>query len=360
MACRLNRVAAILFAVSELLGCAGTKSRELLAAPEATPGPMFESRGGISLELRGPLEAIFAERDGERTYHPGVISYVDSSGTPVSLDVRLRIRGRSRSSAETCSFAPIRVRLRKKDARGTIFEGQRSLRLVTHCRPTSSFEQGILLEFLIYRMYNEISDASLRVRLAVVTYVDTGTETKPLTRFGFFVEDLDAAARRLGGKRLEVERMKREKLDAARLNELEVFQYMIGNTDFSPVSGPRDKPCCHNTVLIARKGQSPFAIPYDFDRSGLVNAPYATPHPDLSIDLVTQRLYRGSCRALPELPRTFERLRERRTAIEGLLDNQVGLDSRSRGRARRYIGQFYRQLERPDRLTKRFERRCRD
>lgn len=357
---RLSRIAALVFVGLELLSCAGSNGPALSASIAATPGTMFESQGAFSLELRGPLEAIFAEREGERTFRPGVISYVDASGKPVDVDVRLRIRGRSRASTSTCSFPPIRVRVKKKDARGTIFEGQRSLRLVTHCRRAPQYEQGILLEFLSYRIYNAITDASLRVRLAAIRYVDTSDEKeRPLERLGFFIEDVDAAARRLDGKRLEVRRIPREKLDAALLNQYEVFQYMIGNTDFSPVGTAEEKPCCHNSVLIARKGSRPFAIPYDFDRSGLVNAPYATPHPDLSIERVTQRLYRGSCVALPELPKTFARLRDRRSSIENLFDSQPELDSRNRGRAQRYIGQFYKQLEKPDRLTKRFKKACR-
>ena len=234
------------------------------------------------------------------------------------------------------------------------------MRLVTHCRSQLSYEQGILLELLAYRIFNAISDASLRVRLAAIRYVDTDAGDDSTTRFGFFVEDVDSAARRMGGKRLEVERIKRDKLDAARLNELEVFQYMIGNTDFSPRGGPKDKPCCHNTVLVIRKGEAPFAVPYDFDRSGLVNAPYATPNPKLRIRTVTQRLYRGSCRTVPELPSTLDRFLSQRAVVDELIGTHVGLNPRSRARARRYLGEFYRELEDPDQLAKRFEKRCRE
>ena len=100
MTTRLARLAALLLALAPLAGCSA-KSPALAVTSHSTPGRLFESRGPFSLELRGPLKSVFSERTGERTYHPGVISYSDASGEVVNVDVRLRIRGRSRSKAET-------------------------------------------------------------------------------------------------------------------------------------------------------------------------------------------------------------------------------------------------------------------
>ena len=64
---------------------------------------------------------------------------------------------------------------------------------------------------------------------------------------------------------------------------------MIGNTDWG---------CTYlqNIVLITKdSAKAPFAIPYDFDHAGIVDAPYARPAEELEISSIRERLYRGYC-----------------------------------------------------------------
>ena len=73
---------------------------------------------------------------------------------------------------------PLFVSFGDETARGTLFEGQTMLPLTTHCRDSSSYEQYVLKEYLAYRIYNLLTDKSLRVRLARVrTATPAGTES---------------------------------------------------------------------------------------------------------------------------------------------------------------------------------------
>ena len=73
-----------------------------------------------------------------------------------------------------------------------------------------------------------------------------------------------------------------------------MFNYMIGNTDWSAVRG-------HNTKLMRTQPGEYLTVPYDFDFSGAVDARYASPDPSLTeqhrLRRVTDRLYRGLCRS---------------------------------------------------------------
>jgi hypothetical protein len=76
---------------------------------------------------------------------------------------------------------------------------------------------------------------------------------------------------------------------AKEFNKMAVFEYMIGNTDWSV-------PYLQNIILISKDStKAPFAIPYDFDHAGIVDAPYAKPAEELEISSVRERLYRGFC-----------------------------------------------------------------
>ena len=97
--------------------------------------------------------------------------------------------------------------------------------------------------------------------------------------------------------------------DPAALVLLDVFQYFVGNTDWSAFAGPAGEQCCHNVVPFARADGVLLPVPYDFDATGIVNAPYSLPDERLRIQRVRQRLYRGRCREVSELQPAFRPIR---------------------------------------------------
>ena len=129
-------------------------------------------------------------------------------------------------------------------------------------------------------------------------------------------------------------------LDRDQMTMMAVFEYMIGNTDW----GLKTNQNNHNLRLIYSKKDSlssPYAVPYDFDHSGLVNATYATPNPDLGIESVVQRAYRGFPRTMAELQTVFQVFNGQREKIEALIDNFQPLDSRNKKEMKSYLDRFY-------------------
>ena len=137
-----------------------------------------------------------------------------------------------------------------------------------------------------------------------------------------------------------------------------MFQYFIGNTDWSAIAGPAGQPCCHNVVPYARADGMLVPVPYDFDASGIVDAPYSLPDERLPIKYVRQRLYRGRCRDLATLQPTLDRFVEQRAAITALFTPAEGFDESTAKATIRYIDDFYAVIGDPQRVQKALSVNC--
>src|SRR5438309_9419653 len=92
-------------------------------------------------------------------------------------------------------------------------------------RSRDSYEQNLLQESLLYRVFNLITEKSFRARLARVTYLDRSGKAKPVTRYAFFIEDDDAMARRAGAKGLEQKGLSPVDTDVEQTGRAVMFEY---------------------------------------------------------------------------------------------------------------------------------------
>ncbi|MCH7853315.1 MAG: hypothetical protein IIB76_03180 [Proteobacteria bacterium] len=318
---------------------------------QAAVEPLFEGDTVLEVELAGPLDELIANKK-RRTELPFVLTANDAQ-----LSVNLRVRGKSR--LRVCDFPPLRINFANADTQDTIFSGQGKLKLVTHCKKSDEAEKNTLEEFAAYKIFNLISDMSYRVRLLRVAYTDTDEpgKGKLLQRYGFLIESESQLAARTGGKPVRVDGLLRRSLDENQAAVVFVFQYLIGNTDWSLVTGDDEEICCHNGDLF-KIGSSTHYVPYDFDLAGLVNARYAYPHPSLRIRKVTQRLYRGLCLS-PELLRNALRtVSAQRDNILAVLWGTPGLLPEDIEAKVAYLTQFFIKAEDEEGLLRSFGRRC--
>ncbi len=318
--------------------------------------PLFESSDVIRLTITGPLSAIARSRSFEA--RPGTIAV---AGTGPPLPILLSARGINRRTADTCQFPPLRVRFAGAPPEQSPFVGQKSLKLVTHCRNSPAFQQYVLLEYAAYRMFNLLSPASFRVRLATIDYVDDGG--RPIaSRYGFFIEDLGDVARRNAMQEAGLpEIIPITSLSPRHAALYALFQHMIANHDWSMRAGPKGDECCHNAKLIApargvAAGVVP--IPYDFDFSGLVDAPYAVPPDALKIASVRQRQYRGYCLHNGEAYAVAVQMRSQRPQILAALSSTPGLDPKTVARATAYLDGFFADIASNDTVRAKVLKSC--
>ncbi len=324
----------------------------------AKPTKLFKDDSRLNVTLKGPWRRMAKRADSPEKYS-GELTYSDSNGQEITFNIGITTRGLTRRTV--CDFPPVKLWFDKEQLKGTIFRGQGSLKMVTHCKSSKGVEQYYIKEYLSYRIYNLITPYSFRVRSMTVTYIDSERNAKPIERFGFLIEDVDDVAKRNDLIELEIPRVSHKKLDLVETSNYSLFQYLISNLDWSATSGRDPLECCHNTKLI---GKSPdaapvFAIPYDLDASGLVDAHYAAPPDKLRINSVRTRLYRGFCVHNETLPAALERFRNQKQNILALFADEETLTSSGKSKAIRYLEGFYTALAKPGSVDKLLIRKCR-
>jgi len=314
-----------------------------LAGPAAAePHPLFAADETIRLTIRGPVGAIRRAAERETDAHDATL--VLAGPAPESHAIRLSARGLSRRRRDVCTFPPLRIEFVANPGATSFFRGQRRLKLVTHCQQSDSFQQHLLLEYAAYRLLNLLSPRSLRVRLAAIDYAEGGASAPFVSRLGFLIEDVDDAARRNGLVEIETGNIAAGRLSPGDAARAALFMYMIGNLDWSMVAGPAGDSCCHNFKLLgaaagATGGLIP--IPYDFDYSGLVDAPYAVPPDQVSVASVRTRRYRGYCAHNAEAQAAAAEFRAARATLLAVPGAIPGLSARNRDRAVAYLSRFF-------------------
>lgn len=299
--------------------------------------PLFEASDPIHITIRAALGNLTRNRQDP---NPIAGTLTDPSGQ--QLPVTLGLRGITRRSSDTCDFPPLRVTFTTPPAPSSVFAHQKRLKLVTHCRNNPGFQQYVLLEYSAYRMLNVLTPRSFRVRLANIDYVNA--DGRPVTsRIGYFIEELSKVAKRNGMKdthapaRIPVPDLSPE--DAARYA---LFQHMIANHDWSMRAGPQGTDCCHNAKLIGPLAPgSTIPIPYDFDYSGFVSAPYATPPDELHISSVRERLYRGYCMHNAATIAAARQFTAARPQLVAAITSTPGLEPRVQQRAIAFLDPFF-------------------
>jgi hypothetical protein len=318
------------------------------------PSTPFDTDEILELKLTADIKAIRKDIKEENSNHLARLSYTDVQNREISLNVLIKTRGHSRKNPGVCDFPPLTIRFIESEAGNTIFRRQNTLKLVTHCKTKIKvFESYVLQEYLIYKLYNLLTDKSFRVRLARVTYVDSQGKIKPYTRYGFFIENDKKMAGRLNGKIFRnregfgiINRTGDRVLHA-------VFQFMIGNTDWSAAHE-------HNVRLVAvDRGDLVFPVPYDFDLAGIIDAHYAKPPPNLAIESVRDRLYRGFCCPQEQLASVFADFNKKKEKICALYMNFPLLKSRYKKNIIRYLDRFYEIINNPRLARKHFIENCR-
>jgi hypothetical protein len=327
------------------------------AAESAQPRKLFESSETLALTIRAPWRKLISDAGNEKPY-PATMTYTDESGQAQTVDITVERRGLTRQ--RICAFPPIRLRFDKTQVKGTAFRGQKALKMVTHCDTGDRWEQYYVKELLAYRMYNRVTELSFRVRPLAVQYVEADGGSSRSPRFAFLIEDDSDVAGRNSLEKVDLLDIEPEQLEPQTANRLALFQYMIGNVDWSTLGGPGAELCCHNAKLMgANPTNDLIAVPYDFDSAGLVDAAYAAPNEGLPIVEVTDRLFRGFC----VHNQTLESARHEFLALEPEIFALVRAESRLSPRnlkiMSRFLNEFFDTLKSDRAFNKEIIRRCR-
>ena len=335
---------------------AGTAAHSEDGGGEITP--LFTSNEILDVTIRAPFTTIMRERSEDEDRF-ATLTYNDAVEGSVTVELGVQARGRYRRQARVCKWAPLRLNLRKSSLENTVFAGSDKMKLVTHCRNNSDrYTQALLAEHLAYRILNLVTEASFRVRLLRITYVDTDKDDRERIELGFVIEHKDQVARRIGLAANDAQQTTIEVLDARHTNLSSIYQFLIGNTDFSPIRAAPGEACCHNYVLFGAEEGQMLAIPYDFDMSGIVDAPHASPNPRFGLRNVQERLYRGRCVNNEHVDASVQAFLDQKQAIYDLINANELFQPRTRKDTLRFLDAFFAIIESPERVRRQLIDKC--
>ena len=272
-------------------------------AENSTDG-LFDSDSVLTLQLSGDIKALVKDRSDNMQYHPITLSYETNDNVKVSIPIKVKTRGHFRRTQADCRYPPLLLNFSKDIPENSIFKNQDKLKLVTPCVA----DKYVVYEYLVYKVFNLITEKSFKARLVKVTYDDNGKKSDP--QYGILLEEDDEMAKRNNAILVKDKLVKPEQTQQDDFLKTAVFEYLIGNTDWSV-------QFYQNIKLIAADSTSiPSTVPYDFDHSGIVGAPYAKPAAELLLSSTRQRRYRGYCITDKSLfDNTFELFNQKKEEI---------------------------------------------
>lgn len=251
---------------------------------------LFEYEDPLHLTMKLDLKTFKKTRRQEK-YQPAEMTCHVNDTFQVTHPVRIKARGVFRR--DNCTLPPFWINIRYSGIEAEALRDVNKMKMVIRCKKAAQYENYILREYLVYKIYNLISPYSFRVRLVKLKFVNTGQDNNATEDWAFLIEPEEALEKRLNAVAIQSDKLSIRTVNREIMDEVSLFQYMIGNGDFS-VTGR------HNLKIITLKDQQVpgfVPIPYDFDYTGLVNAHYAVPGESLGIKTVRERYFLGPCRS---------------------------------------------------------------
>jgi len=286
----------------------------------------------LTVSITADFKKLFNTKKETPWYDATINLTMPESTTPITEGIRIRARGNFR---KTQCYMPSLLLNFHNPTSPRLYQLDK-LKIVSGCGTTSRDEQLVLREYLAYKMYNLITPLSFRVRLMRLSFEDVQGKIKKYTTWGFFIEDVDAMAKRNKMKEYEIATLQKN-TEQERMTLVSIFQYLIGNTDWSVLS-------FHNIKLVKPKNDSlapPLAVPYDFDFAGMVDAEYAVPSEIIGTETVRERVYRGFARPLEEVNKAISILQEKKNDIYKLINEFELVPAASRKTIIKYFDEFY-------------------
>jgi len=301
-------------------------------------GDFFDIKAPFECTLEFDIKA-YQRNKNKGDYLPAELSFYNQEDSLLTTrQVRLKARGKFRRAH--CTLPPLWLNIKKANVASEEFENVNKMKIVTHCRMSSTYQSIIMKEFIAYNIYRVISPYSFRVRLMEIRYIDTGRKNKEYTDWAFVIEPEAMMAERLDAFPFKYDNISRDQTKVFETDVMSIFQFMIGNADYSIMTR-------HNTKLIKLNDLSvsePIPVPYDFDYTGIVNAPYAKPGENLDIESITDRYFLGPCRTREEYQKAIDVFVQKKESIYDVVNSFPYASAKTKKDILDYLNEFYNQI----------------
>jgi hypothetical protein len=300
---------------------------------------LFTNEEVLNLQLRFDV-VQYTRKKPKEDYLKAILTYHINEKDSINREIRIKSRGEMRNGY--CDFPPIRLNFKNAGFQKTDLAKIEKIKMVTHCKYGN--EENLFKEYLIYKLYNVLTDTSFRVRLVKVDYINNNPakKRKPVETYSFFIEPIEMLAERTKSAPVENPNLTQKHILPVMMDRIAIFNYMIGNTDWSV-------PNLHNCkILSAFDPNHPglgILVPYDFDYSGLVNADYAIPYEGLGLKSVQERRYLGICRDEAVYNSELKVFLDKKEAFYKVINEFPLLADRTKKEMIDYLESFYRMFD---------------
>lgn len=294
----------------------------------------------VTMSLTFNYKKLKGDRDATTSpWRAATLTVNDASGAD-TIPIRIRTRGIWRLNH--CDMPPIRLKFSGSTIKSTALKGLEEPKLINYCKDFDDYEQYLLSEYQVNRVYNLLTPLSHRVRLVRMTYIDSANNKPIATHSAIIEEEPDVMAARIGGLVLKQKGAGPDDVEPMQSAMFGLFNYMVGNTDFA-IS------VLHNAELVSKDNGDLVPVTYDFDFSGAVNTRYSSPDPRLGIKTVRDRLFRGYCVPDSVFNKTADIFKQKKDAIYALYKDSIGQMQNPRvvDETLKYYDDFYDVLNNP-------------
>ena len=289
---------------------------------------------GAKITLEADLTTIIANKKTNQ-YFPGTLITEDGK----TYAIELRPRGKFRRKIS--EIPPLKIKFKKKLLAAEGLDTLNEIKLVLPTVDKASGDELVIKEYLAYKMFERLTPASVRAKLIKLTIRDTHVEKSKKTMYAILVEDEEETCARLKGSPVSEYGIPTDSLIAHQAALSVMFEYMIGNTDW--------EIAMMRNVRLMRSNETGkvLVMPYDFDFSGLVSAPYASPSSESGLKTVRDRFLMSSGLKLEHLKRATQVIRAAKKDLYEICRSKY-LSKTTSGEMIDYLDTFFQMVETKD------------
>ena len=230
----------------------------------------------VKMTLVTDMTTLIAQKNLDE-YYPGTLT------TENGKMYKVEVRARGKYRRKVAEVPPLKLKFSKKALRAEGLDTFNEIKLVLPVFDNAEGDDLIVREYVAYRMYEKLTQASVRARIVKLTIRDSHVEKSNKTLFAILMEHEEETAARLKGTEVHAYGLPIDSMITNQVALVSMFQYMIGNTDW-------DIPMQRNVRLIrSNETGKILVVPFDFDFSGFVAAPYASPSAESGLRTVLDR-----------------------------------------------------------------------
>ena len=314
---------------------------------------IFDLEAPLKITLKYDITS-FIKNKHKAEYIDAELQILSETNEPVIKNIRIQARGNFRKGQ--CYFPPLSLNFKTDSIKRTELAGTKKIKVVTHCTTGKNNDNIVLREYLVYKLYNILTEKSFRVKLLDITYIDTGKKKLEFQETGFIIEPADLVAKRNNSILIDPMVVKGANLVEEDADRAAMFQYMISNTDWRIKSGHNTKYMKSMTDVTPKV----IPVPYDFDFSAVVDAPYAFPQEWSDAETLYQRNYLGYCRNdESEYLKIISLFLEKENQVMSYIKDIKYLGEKDKKYVSEYISEFYSEIKDQKSFLNKIRYQCR-